>query len=136
MPYQLKIELKEIHTPVWRRVVVPHLLTLSGLHQVIQQAMGWENKHLYEFEIDGKRYGPDSNDPEVFLIRDAFSDKTKPIRYVYDFGDYWEHEIKFEEPVFRLAETLVVDGEGDCPPEDIGGPPAYLEWCLKKKKKK
>lgn len=135
MPYQLHIELKEVHTPVWRKVVVPHLLTLGGLHLVIQQAMGWENRHLYEFIVGGKRLSSDEHDLEEFVLRDAFDSKHKTIEYIYDFGDYWQHEITLEETSFRLAETLVIAREGDCPPEDIGGAHGYQEWCEKQKRK-
>lgn len=47
MPYQLRISLD--WTRVWRSVIVPETLTLGSLHLVIQQAMGWEDRHLFMF---------------------------------------------------------------------------------------
>jgi hypothetical protein len=46
--YHLKITLRDVQPPVWRRVQVQDC-TLSELHKVIQVAMGWEFSHLYSF---------------------------------------------------------------------------------------
>jgi len=119
MPYQLRISLDR--TPVWRRVIIPETLTLGGLHLVIQQAMGWENRHLHAFEIGGKSYGPDDLDEQSVKLTDVFKGRTGAIRYVYDFGDWWEHTVMLEERCFRLADKLVIAGEGQCPAEDSGG---------------
>ena len=116
MPLLLRITLD--HTPVWREVVVPENLTLANLHHVIQQAMGWEDRHLYRFEVNGKRYGPDDLDDDSITLKRAL--KTNPINYVYDFGDWWEHTVTLMEPVPKIAETLVVAGHGTCPAEDSG----------------
>ncbi len=53
------------------------------------------------------------------------------IQYIYDFGDYWQHQITYEGIALRLAETLVIEREGECPPEDIGGPSGYEKLCLR-----
>ena len=46
--------------------------------------------------------------------------------YLYDFGDGWEHEI---EVIGAGADRPgVVDGEGACPPENVGGPPGYADF--------
>ena len=107
------------HTAVWREVVVPENLPLSSLHLVIQQAMGWEDRHLYRFEVNGQRYGPDDLDDQSITLKRAF--KTNPINYIYDFGDWWEHTVTLIETVPKMAETLVVAGKGQCPAEDSGG---------------
>ncbi|MCG3168238.1 MAG: hypothetical protein POELPBGB_04042 [Bacteroidia bacterium] len=54
---QLRIELAWLKPVIWRRVVVPEVITLAKLHKVIQAAMGWTDSHLYEFEIGRSRYG-------------------------------------------------------------------------------
>lgn len=41
---QLKITLRYLKPPVWRRVVVPDNYTLGDLHYVIQRTMGWLNE--------------------------------------------------------------------------------------------
>jgi hypothetical protein len=55
--YQLKITLKEIKPPIWRRVQVLSSTNLGKLHQIVQEAMGWYDCHLHQFLIDGVEYG-------------------------------------------------------------------------------
>ena len=47
----VRISLADATPVIWRRVVVPASIALASLHDVIQVAMGWENAHLYAFEI-------------------------------------------------------------------------------------
>jgi hypothetical protein len=50
MLYQFKIKLRVVtKPPVWRRVLVPSQFTFDAFHQVIQNAFGWEDEHLYQF---------------------------------------------------------------------------------------
>ncbi len=49
--YQLRIVLKDVKPPIWRRVHVPGDITLAELHRVIQLAMGWLDYHLHEFVL-------------------------------------------------------------------------------------
>src|SRR5947209_3771585 len=65
--YQLKITLRDIDPPVWRRVRVPDC-TLDELHEHVQTAMGWTNSHLHHFRVGDQFYG----DPE--LMRENFAD--------------------------------------------------------------
>lgn len=60
--YQLKITLREVEPPVWRRIRVSGSTRLSGLHTVIQKAMGWTDSHVHEFEIRGRRFDPEAFD--------------------------------------------------------------------------
>ena len=55
--FVLKITLCGLRPPVWRRVRVSTNSSLRMLHLVIQAAMGWQDDHLHEFEIGGRRYG-------------------------------------------------------------------------------
>ncbi|AYC30654.1 plasmid pRiA4b ORF-3 family protein [Paenisporosarcina cavernae] len=50
--------------------------------------------------------------------------------YTYDFGDGWDHTVQLEAIVedFNKDFPLVMEGEGDCPPEDVGGPPGYAHF--------
>ena len=42
---------------IWRQVEVPTSITLKGLHDVVQAAMGWCDYHLWGFTIGKHRYG-------------------------------------------------------------------------------
>ncbi len=50
---ELKISLADIEPEIWRKIQVTDATTFKKLHEIIQIVMGWENYHLYEFEIDG-----------------------------------------------------------------------------------
>jgi len=134
---QLRIELAWIKPAIWRRIVVPESITLGRLHDVIQYVMGWSDGHLHEFEIAGERYGipdPDFDWGDSPRSEKRIQLKTalggmKSFKYVYDFGDHWEHRIKVEErhppdpsgvPIF-----LCIDGANAAPSEDVGGAPGY-----------
>jgi hypothetical protein len=131
--YQLKITLAEIKPPIWRRVHVKDC-SLSKLHQVIQAAMGWTNTHLWAFDIDGVDYGDDpEGEMDPSSARKAklgkfVAEGVKKLRYIYDFGDNWEHIIQVEKVLNAdpsLKYPRCVDGQRARPPEDCGGPWGY-----------
>ncbi|GAA3457194.1 plasmid pRiA4b ORF-3 family protein [Dactylosporangium matsuzakiense] len=135
--YQLRIALDGVDPPVWRRVLVPGAFTLDRLHRVIQLAMGWGDRHLHVFDIDGEQYAVP--DPDGLLeVRDeldhridAVAAKGARLRYTYDFGDWWEHEVVVEDVVpadLGLRYPMCTGGERACPPDDVGGPSGYREF--------
>ena len=133
--FELKIELREVRPAVLRRVQVPGEITLAGLHQVVQVAMGWTDSHLHEFEVDGARYGlpdPDWDDGEVADEAKATLSRLvgqgDRVDYVYDFGDGWTHRLTVEKvlaPQPGVSYPRCVSGRRACPPEDVGGPWGY-----------
>ncbi|MBL8473598.1 MAG: plasmid pRiA4b ORF-3 family protein [Rhodocyclaceae bacterium] len=133
---QLKVELAGAPLPIWRRLLVPANIKLADLHVVIQMVMGWQDDHQHIFEIDGRLYGKsghhdDEQLPErKYTLADALGAK-RSFRYIYDFGDDWEHRIKLEKRVPPQAQTARVqclEGSGTCPPEDIGGVWGYGDF--------
>ncbi len=88
---------------MWRRVLVPGGYTLDRVHRVFQHALGWQDCHLHSFEIDGRQYGEPDPDGELALRDeldtrlDAVVGKGDPVRYTYDFGDWWEHDVTVED---------------------------------------
>ena len=51
--------------------------------------------------------------------------------YLYDMGDYWEHEVRIEQFLDRNPKKtypVCTGGSRVCPPEDCGGSAGYLEW--------
>jgi len=132
---RLRIELLDTDPLVWRRVVVPEQINLHRLHELIQDVMGWEDCHLYEFQCNGRFYGePDEwSDRPIALARNAklkslaARAKGGAFHYFYDFGDGWEHRLVVEAT--GLEETnpcpRLIGGAMACPPEDIGGTAGY-----------
>lgn len=134
---RLKITLDEVKPTVQRRLEVPLSIRLDRLHRLTQAAMGWTNSHLYEIRAKDVGWGvpdPDWRDGpldarKATLIEVLQDVGTKTLRYLYDFGDGWEHTIKIE----RIAEPVgvtyprLLEAAGRCPPEDIGGPWGYTE---------
>ena len=137
---RLKITLDGVKPAVLRRVEVPFDISLDRLHLVIQAAMGWTNSHLYEIRAGGAGWStplPDVDGGRDFLdarkakLDDALADVgAKTLRYVYDFGDGWEHTIKVErlaDPEPGALYPRLTEASGRCPPEDVGGPWGYGE---------
>jgi Plasmid pRiA4b ORF-3-like protein len=129
--YQLKITLRGARPPIWRRVIVPDV-TLRALHNVIQQAMGWEDCHMYVFETRGARYGrPDRDlghrDDTKVRVSALLNRPGDTVRYEYDFGDGWEHDIVLEKLVAPVGRATCTAGRRHCPPEDCGGVWGYAE---------
>jgi len=118
--YLLNIRLLHIEPSIWRRFVVPGIITLDRMHDVIQIVMGWTDSHLHQFTIGKKKY---TEEPE----------KGRSFQYLYDFGDNWEHDVmvesnRYDNPDLRYA-LACLDGAGACPPENVGGTHGFEEFC-------
>jgi hypothetical protein len=136
---QLRIELREVQPRVWRRILVPENITLSKLHVALNWAMGWHGGHLHEYEIARQRYGiPDPDWPDGGMtderrirLKPMLTDGLRRFRYIYDLGDYWEHDVTVEDLIVPTASTPAVRclaGENACPPEDVGSAAGYAEF--------
>jgi hypothetical protein len=138
--YQFKITLEDIKPKIWRRIQVPENYNFYDLHIAIQNAMGWEDCHLHQFEMKNPKtgfkvvIGTEECDvlEEKAKIAQYFSLENKTVAYEYDFGDSWHHEIILEK--ILPAETDVkyptcLAGQRACPPEDCGGFSGY-EYLL------
>ena len=136
--YQLKVTLKGIRPPIWRRLLVASDTSLDELHEIIQIAMGWDDCHLHEFGVDGLRFGPngdpnllglDGPEPETFTPLDVITNGPgSKFSYTYDFGDGWEHTILIEKELPLTPESSYprcIKGKRACPPEDCGGTWGY-----------
>ena len=131
-----RIELEYTEPLIWRTFQFHHGITFHQLHLIIQTVMGWEDEHLYQFEIKGKTIGIspsefddflDSIDDEELdaskeLVQQHVNRKNASFRYTYDFGDGWEHWIKvtgLDEAADASLIPVCLDGARCCPPEDI-----------------
>jgi hypothetical protein len=135
--YQFRIWIKGISPMIWRRLLVKSNSTIADLHHSIQIAMGWDDEYLNQFIIRGKSYGVyhdggmgfSDNAMQVYLSTFQFRPKEK-FTYEYNFFDHWEHEIRFEKqlPIDpRKTYPLCIGGNRCVPPEDCGGPWAFME---------
>ena len=141
--YQFKITLLHVAPAIWRRIQVRNE-SIDKLHQRVQTAMGWKNCHLYRFEIQGLVHADPElfcDDPDSFVGVNSLETKISDIvpqsgdrfrfSYEYDFGDRWRHEILFEGCLTAdqgVRYPLCLEGEGACPPEDVGGVDRYKEF--------
>ncbi len=133
---QLKVQLLEVEPAVWRRIQIPAAATMAELHEVLQAVLGWQNCHLHEFETDDLKIGvPDDEWGDEDLATDEtgitvgeVATMGARIRYVYDLGDYWQHDLIVESILVAEAEVRYprcLGGEQACPPEDVGGTHGY-----------
>ena len=136
---RLKIALDDVTPTVLRRIEVPFNIRLDRLHLAIQAAMGWTNTHLYEIRardvgwgIPDRDWGDGPLDARKARLAAVLEDVgAKTLRYLYDFGDGWEHTIKVEhliDPEPGALYPRLIEASGRCPPEDIGGPWGYAEF--------
>lgn len=67
--------------------------------------------------------------PQTIKI-DKYLVEYRNIDYVYDFGDYWRHKIELEQTIddYQFGYPTCLAGEGNCPPEDVGGLGGYEEF--------
>jgi hypothetical protein len=135
---RLKITLDDVKPLVLRRIEVPLNIRLDRLHLTIQAAVGWTNTHLYEIRardvgwgIPDPDWGGEPLDASKARLGDIIQDVgTKTLRYLYDFGDGWEHTIKIErliDAIPGIAYPRLIEVAGRPPPEDIGGPLGYAD---------
>jgi hypothetical protein len=133
--YQLKVVLRDCSPMIWRRLLVTSDTSIGQLHAIIQIAMGWEDLHLHRFRIYGKEYGI-YREGGMFFADNPFQVKLSGFKlrpgerfeYEYDMGDFWQHDIRLEQVLpldHYKTYPVCIAGDGDCPPEDIGGPPGY-----------
>ncbi|WP_337861128.1 plasmid pRiA4b ORF-3 family protein [Ferroplasma sp.] len=127
---QLRVSIKGIKPPIWRKILVSSDTTLHGLHLIIQAAFGWGSLSLYEF-YDGIEY---YSIPDEFGSKDVNPKKVKltefgmkvgdKLDYIYDFINYWEHTIIVQKILPYDSSVELPDciaGKRNIPPEDCGG---------------
>jgi hypothetical protein len=140
---RLHVQLLDVRPAVWRRIEVRAEVTFWALHVALQNAMGWTDSHLHDFELPSADAGKPSwigmagfDEVEDREIRIDFDERLdawihcagERFFYNYDYGDGWRHAIVVEaiEPALpggRYPRCLA--GERACPPEDVGGPRGY-----------
>ncbi|MFZ4547980.1 MAG: plasmid pRiA4b ORF-3 family protein [Bacteroidales bacterium] len=139
--FQVKISLVGSKPNIWRNLLMPSDLLLPDFHKITQTAMGWTNSHLHQFVVGRAVYaekmeGDDTWDEfekidyaEIKVSTVLKKEKDK-IKYEYDFGDGWEHDIVLEKILpddGKIKVALCIKGKMNCPPEDCGGIWGYYD---------
>lgn len=143
MVFQFKIQIEQItNPPVWRRIKVGSDTNFSEFHEIIQVVFGWSFSHLYQFsekgfashfqiqdlEMADEEFG-EVGDADKIRLRDIFEKEKQTYRYIYDFGDDWNHKITLEKILKENIDyPICVAGKGKCPPEDCGGVWGFAEF--------
>ncbi|MAW61400.1 MAG: hypothetical protein CMJ94_11270 [Planctomycetes bacterium] len=140
---RLRIALDEVQPEVWREIEVSMKISFWQLHVAIQDAMGWQDRHLHAFER--RKYGgphaarvgipdPDLEDRSLpawnVPVSIWLEEEGDSCCYRYDFGDDWMHTIEVvarSDVKKSVRLPRCVAGAGICPPEDCGGPFAIEE---------
>ncbi len=144
--YILRIELIGSDPLIWRRVIMPAGATFNRLHDVIQGVTNFRSGypniiyHLFRFELKEDNICV-TNDEETYaehlkvrkptgLKIDDYLERHKEVRYIYDFGDDWQFNVRLENIVddYYFGYPTLLDGAETAPPEDVGGIPGFYEF--------
>lgn len=138
--FELAVRLELEGQDAVRKLIVPAGITFEQLHLILQASFNWYNYHLYDFGLL-KQKGQAEPDIELVMSEEDLEDSNghaqlmqgvklsdylsqyKYMLYHYDFGDGWCHHIEVTHEYERYAELLplLIAGEGNAPPEDVGG---------------
>lgn len=145
-PVELHLRIKLNHSPIdiWREIKVPSNISLEFLAIIINEVVGWFGYHLHQFSDKEKLYKnkvlieqqnewfakgfetwTTTINAEETSVASIFKEKGKRIKYEYDFGDGWEHDVWMkgirEYNAYEPHRLIVVKGKGMDPLEDCGG---------------
>lgn len=131
-------------TSASRRLIVPLGITFKELHQIIQIAFDWRDRHLYDFNLfddaghcvlniiseyeevfEPRADCPMLWDKDVWI--DDYLKAGMKILYTYDYGDDWRHQLTVQGIVTDYDKNypICIMAEGNRPPEDVGGIPGF-----------
>ena len=126
----LKVRVMYVEQPFSFEVEVPDSTSLMELHHIIQETIGFDNDHLFEFFAGRSErnkkivFGrdPDHWDIDLEVNGDIFLEDVYPLAkgyklyYLFDYGDHWLFEItkqrkkpKFQE---KVAYPRVITADG------------------------
>lgn len=152
---QLKARVMGIKPMIWRQLLVEDKITFQKLHEILQIAIGWDDYHLYNFEVGDFSIERDSEEGP-FVDADwggsqkkaLLADKTslnklikgekQKFAYTYDFGDNWVIGVVVEKITDNSPaqqHPLCIGGKRAGPPEDCGGVWGYMDLVNLKKDK-
>ncbi|WP_106496585.1 plasmid pRiA4b ORF-3 family protein [Lentibacillus sp. Marseille-P4043] len=141
MILELKVTLRDVGMPVWRKLQVDSGITFEELHDVLQEAFDWSDMHLHSYFVrktNGKKTDAieiaqeteiDLDTPvmqETYqeneeILADWLKKVNDKVMYLYDFGDNWMHEIVLMKKITAEKDTTYprcVSARNVAPPED------------------
>ncbi|WP_167578654.1 plasmid pRiA4b ORF-3 family protein [Jeotgalibacillus proteolyticus] len=152
----VRVSLELGNHSIWRRIAIPTYLSFPELHETLQIIFDWSDSHLHEFYLfPGQPFNPqglsgkkDQKDVvKLVSHEESLSFQSRiPMKlekgeklsdylpgemlYIYDLGDSWQHRIVVEETIddYDVNYPICLAGEGERPPEDVGGEGGYEEF--------
>jgi Plasmid pRiA4b ORF-3-like protein len=134
--YCVYVWIRGIHPMLWRRFLVRSDSTLADLHVVLRIGFDWTDFHLYRFRIRKKDYavprlgGLACHDARKITLAKLHFRINERFVYEYDFCDLWQHQVRIERGL-EIEDSrfypVCVGGQWAVPPEDCGGPQAFLD---------
>lgn len=137
--FRLKVDLDLGGPPCSRTIAVAQGITFEELHEAIQAAFLWWDYHAFSFHLmrDGKTItiaeepdtgasGDMTKDASTFVLdEDCFG--AGPIIYEYDG---WKHTVELlgADESWEGELPSCIEGVGDAPPEDVGGPAGFQHF--------
>lgn len=96
--------------------------------------MGWSGRHQHIFTVGESVYGqrhpdvPDVRSERRVSLAALIARGVRALRYTYDLGNAWDHNVEFEEVATRESAAeypRCTSGARACPPELCEGPADY-----------
>ncbi len=128
----LVFEAELLNAPgVGGQVAVGESQQLVALHQILQQAFGWGDDHLYSFWLDGQFWGEESSEYTSPINFDGHGASAElpiaeldltvgsELAYLFDFGDEWRVRLRVvDRPAAGGREyPRVLSRRGQAPPQ-------------------
>jgi hypothetical protein len=134
--YCVHVWIREIHPMLWRRFLVRSDSTLADLSRRLADRLRLDGLPLHRFRIRKKDYavprlgGLGCHDARKINLANLHFRVNERFLYEYDFCDLWQHQVRIEkrlEVETSRSYPVCVGGQWAGPPEDCGGPPAFLD---------
>jgi hypothetical protein len=117
----------------WRRIVIPAKMDFDTLSTCILDAFDFDDDHLYmfsyrnQFGLLERLHHPYIEEPPYaseVLIGETSLNPGASMRYLYDFGDNWEFDVKLEriDPADKkIKGPVLIESHGEAPDQ-------YPDW--------
>ncbi len=146
--FELEVRLKTNYSWVCRRLTVPADITFEQLATVIKRAYGWwRRENQFHFLLCNEKGFPalylrEERDPSTFELPaivmtgiklSEYIPKYKSLQFLYDYRADWTMLIDLNtvHDSYIGAIPQLEFGEGNAPPEDVGGANGFEEFLDK-----